>query len=59
MAAHSFEDQPALSGWKVLPIAEASLNKREAGKSKITEPNIGGCKPISVYRIKQQKIVPC
>lgn len=37
MAAHSFEDKPVLSGWKVLPAGETSLNKRKAGKSKVTK----------------------
>lgn len=35
MAAHSFENKPLLSGWKVPPAGEASLNKRKAGKSKV------------------------
>lgn len=57
MAAHSFEDKPVHSGWKVPPIAETGLNKREAGKSKSQKPSTGGYKPISVYRIKESQAI--
>jgi len=37
MAAHSFEHKPVLSALKVPSIAEGSLSKRKAGKSKVTK----------------------